>query len=220
MDLQLDQRSRLYRADSLGKLQSDDWNRFLQLRIRTIIDLRYPWEIQAKGLVPEAERFTYANYSIEHRPYDQAEIPAEIDPWRFLADRFAEVALDGVKEIRQAIELVAVGEGPVVFHCTSGKDRTGLIAALILVLLNVSREQILTDFALTELATERLVTDWKAANPDRVLKWPSYGRAPAEIMRLVLADLDDAYGSVRHYLTDQVGIEEHTIVRLQDRLLQ
>ncbi|MGW6685486.1 tyrosine-protein phosphatase [Streptomyces sp. NPDC054961] len=209
----------LYRADSLGKLGGADWDRFLGLGIRTVIDLRYPWEIEAKGRIPEPERFTYANLSIEHRPYDQAEIDPALDPWRFLADRFAEVALDGVREIRATIELLAEGPGPAVFHCTSGKDRTGLIAALVLTLLGVDEEQILADFALTELATVRLTADWHAANPGRTMRWPAYGRAPAEVLRLTLADLAARYGSVDAYLSEQVGVTSGTTARLRARLL-
>ncbi|MFB8139394.1 tyrosine-protein phosphatase [Streptomyces parvus] len=209
----------LYRADSLGKLRGADWERFLELGVRTVIDLRYPWEIEAKGQVPEAERFHYVNLSIEHRPYDQAEISPDIDPWRYLADRFAEVTEDGADEIRQVLEQIADAPGPVVFHCTSGKDRTGLIGVFVLTLLDVDREDILADFALTELATERLLADWRAANPDRVMKWPSYGRAPAEIMELVLADLESRYGSVHGYLKDRVGLTDDTVGRLRSRLL-
>ncbi|MET9854448.1 tyrosine-protein phosphatase [Streptomyces sp. NPDC006450] len=209
----------LYRADSLGKLAGADWERFLELGVRTVIDLRYPWEIEAKGRIPEPERFAYANHSIEHRPYDQAEIDPDTDPWRFLADRFAEVAEDGVAEIRATIELLAGGPGPAVFHCTSGKDRTGLIAALVLSLLGVDEEQILTDFALTELATARLTADWHTANPGRTMRWPSYGRAPAEIMSLTLAGLTARYGSVRSYLADEVGITPATTARLRARFL-
>lgn len=209
----------LYRADSLGKLTGSDWDRFLALGIRTVIDLRYPWEIEASSRVPETERFTYANLSIEHRPYDQAEIDPDVDPWRYLADRFAEVAEDGVEEIGQAIELIAEGPGPAVFHCTSGKDRTGLLAALILTLLGVSDEQIVADFALTELASAQLRSDWEAAHPDRAMNWPSYGRAPAEVMELVIADLNANYGSVRDYLVDEVRITDDTVDRLRARLL-
>ncbi|MEI5097693.1 tyrosine-protein phosphatase [Streptomyces sp. PmtG] len=209
----------LYRADSLGKLQGADWERFLALGVRTVIDLRYPWEIEAKGRVPEAERFHYANLSIEHRPYDQAEIDPDLDPWRYLADRFAEVTEDGAGEIRQVLEQIATAPGPVVFHCTSGKDRTGLIGAFVLTLLGVDREDVLADFALTELATERLLADWHTANPDRVMKWPGYGRAPAKIMELVLADLEARYGSVHGYLKDRVGLTDDTVQRLRSRLL-
>ncbi|WP_030759732.1 tyrosine-protein phosphatase [Streptomyces sp. NRRL F-2664] len=209
----------LYRADSLGKLAGGDWERFLELGVGTVIDLRYPWEIEAKGRIPEAERFRWVNLSIEHRPYDQAAIDPGVDPWRYLADRFAEVTEDGAEEIRQAVEEIAGAPGPVVFHCTSGKDRTGLVAAFVLTLLGVGREEVLADFALTERATERLAADWRAAHPDRVLAWPSYGRAPAVIMELVFADLEARHGSVHGYLTNRVGLSDRTVHRLHAKLL-
>lgn len=210
---------RLYRSDSLSKLQGADWDRFLSLGVRTVIDLRYPWEIEAKGRVSEADGMTYANLSVEHRPYDQAEIDPGLDPWRFLADRYAEVALDGAEELRQALELIAAESAPQVFHCASGKDRTGLLVSLVLSLLGVDEDDIAADFALTELATDRLISDWEAANPTRTLKWPGYGRAPEEIMRLFLADLAATYGSVHEYAVKQLGVDEPLISRLRARLL-
>ncbi|MFG2146201.1 tyrosine-protein phosphatase [Streptomyces sp. NPDC048696] len=210
---------RLYRSDSLAKLQGADWDRFLALGIRTVIDLRYPWEIEAKGRVPDADGFTYLNLSVEHRPYDQAEIDPALDPWRFLADRYAEVALDGAEELRQALEAIASESGPQVFHCASGKDRTGLLAALVLSLLGVDEDTIAADFALTELATDRLIADWRAANPGRALNWPGYGRAPEEVIRLFLADLTDTYGSVRDYAVKHIGVDDALIERLRARLL-
>ncbi|MER7516307.1 tyrosine-protein phosphatase [Streptomyces sp. NPDC126499] len=214
----------LYRSDSLAKLAGPDaradLERFRELGVATVIDLRYPWEIAAKGRHPETEPQTWHNLSIEHRPYDQAEIDPALDPWRYLADRFAEVALDGHAEIRAALEIIAAAEGPLVFHCASGKDRTGLLAALVLGLLDVPDEDVLADFALTELATERLVADWKAAHPGRELRWPGYGRAPAEVMRLVLADLRAEYGSVYGYVTGHVGLEPTAVDALRARLVE
>ncbi|WP_030243250.1 tyrosine-protein phosphatase [Streptomyces sp. NRRL S-350] len=210
----------LYRSDSLGKITSDaDLDRLRALGVRTVIDLRYPWEIAAKGRVPHFEGLEYHNLSIEHRPYDQAAIDPELDPWRYLADRFAEVAEDGVKEIRRTLDVIADAEAPVVFHCASGKDRTGLIAALLLTLLGVAEDDIAADFALTELATERLVADWHAANPGRTLRWPGYGRAPETVIRLTLADLAARHGSVEAYLTGTLGIDRARIAALRSRLL-
>jgi protein-tyrosine phosphatase len=209
----------LYRSDSLGKLDGDDWDRFLALGVRTVIDLRYPWEISARGRVPDSDGLAYVNLSVEHRPYDQAEIDPEVDPWRYLADRYAEVALDGVKELGQALEVIARADGPLVFHCASGKDRTGLLAALVLSLLGISEDQIGEDFALTELATDRLIADWRAANPQRTLRWPGFGRAPAEVIRLFLADLTVRHGSVHRYAIERLGVTEELIAKLRDRLL-
>ncbi|RKT18628.1 protein-tyrosine phosphatase [Streptomyces sp. 1114.5] len=210
----------LYRSDSLGKLTSDaDLDKLRALGIRTVIDLRYPWEIAAKGRVPELDGLEYHNLSIEHRPYDQAEIDPGLDPWRYLADRFAEVAEDGVKEIRQVLDVITAAEAPVVFHCASGKDRTGLIAALLLTLLGVAEDDIAADFALTELATAQLAADWHAAHPGRTLRWPGFGRAPETVIRLTLADLAARHGSVEAYLTGTLGIDREQITALRTRLL-
>ncbi|MFF0272771.1 MULTISPECIES: tyrosine-protein phosphatase [unclassified Streptomyces] len=213
----------LYRSDSLAKLAGPDpadLERFRALGVATVIDLRYPWEIAAKGRLPETEEVSWHNLSIEHRPYDQAEIDPDLDPWRYLADRFAEVAEDGAVELRTALEVIAAADGPLVFHCASGKDRTGLLAAVVLSLLGVPDEEILADFALTERATERLVADWRAAHPGRALRWPSYGRAPADVIRLFLEDLRARYGSVDAYVTGHVGLDPAVVTALRARLVE
>ncbi|WP_329403177.1 tyrosine-protein phosphatase [Streptomyces melanogenes] len=212
---------RLYRSDSLGKLAGEDWDRFLGLGVRTVIDLRYPWEIDGKGRVPEHASLAYRNLSIEHRPYDQASLGADVETGRFLADRFLEVAHDGVEELREALRTIAAPDsGPLVFHCASGKDRTGLLAALVLALLGVPEDVIVEDFTLTELATDRLIADWRAANPGGEITWPGYGRAPAAIMRFFLADLSARHGSVRGYATELLGVDEELVAALRAGLLE
>ncbi|MCZ7459589.1 tyrosine-protein phosphatase [Streptomyces sp. WMMC940] len=210
---------RLYRSDSLAKLAGEDWERFLGLGIGTIVDLRHPWEIEARGRVPDDASFTYHNLSIEHRPYDQPSLGPEIEVGPYLAERYLEVADDGVAELRETLEVIAAADRPVVFHCASGKDRTGLLAALVLVLVGVSEADAVEDFALTELATGRLLADWRAAHGDREPRWPGYGRAPAEVMRLFLAALARRHGSIRGYAENALGVDEALIESLRERLL-
>jgi protein-tyrosine phosphatase len=213
---------RLYRADSLAKLDpaGEDWQRFLALGIRTVIDLRYPREIEQRGRVPAHDGLVFRNLSIEKRPYDQATLGPGTEVAPFLAERYAEVAEDGVKELRQALELIASDDsGPLVFHCAVGKDRTGLLAALVLTLLGVGEEDVVADYALTGLATERLIADWQRANPGQPLQWHGYGQAPAETMRLLLAELTVRYGSVRGYAAARLGADEELIAALHERLL-
>jgi protein-tyrosine phosphatase len=211
----------LYRSDSLGKLPAagPDWDRFLGLGVRTVIDLRYPWEVDRSGRVPHQPGLAYHNLSIEHRPYDQAAQGPDVDPGPFLAAKFAEVADDGAKEIRQALDVITDGAGPVVFHCQSGKDRTGLLAALVLALLGVAEDDIIADFTLTERATERLVAEWHTTYPGRTLRWPGYGRAPADVMRLFLADLAARHGSVRGYAAERLGVSDARVDSLRRRYL-
>src|SRR6201999_2288417 len=156
---------------------------------------------------------------IEHRPYDQEAIEPALDPWRYLADRFAEGAEDGRAEIRRALEVIAAADGPVVMHCTAGKDRTGLLAALVLRLLGVTEDDVVADFALTERARDRLVADWSAAHDGRAPRWPGYGHAPERVMRLVLGDLTRRYGSVEAYAARRLGVGGTLVEELRGRLL-
>lgn len=211
---------RLYRSDSLGKLAGPDLDRFAALGLRTVIDLRYPREIARGGRAPDLAGLGYHNCSIEHRPYDQAQLSLATDPVRFLADRYAEVAGDGIAEIGQALRIMASdGSAPLVIHCASGKDRTGLLAALVLSLLGVPDDDIAADYALTGLATERLIADWRAFYPGRPLLWPHYGTAPAGVMRVFLAELAGRYGSVREYVTGYLGLGDEVIGDLRARYL-
>ncbi len=214
---------RLYRSDSLGKLavaSATDRQRFLALGLRTVIDLRHPWEIESRGRVPESFGADYHNLSIEHRAYDQSALGPEVDTTTYLAERYAEVTDDGAAELRQALAVIAADDsGPLAFHCAAGKDRTGVVAALVLALLGVSEEDIVADFALTGLATDRLNADWAAANPDRVVHWPGFGRAPAELMRRFLDDLTARHGSVAAYAADRLGADEQLVGALRANLL-
>ncbi|MET9829054.1 tyrosine-protein phosphatase [Streptomyces sp. NPDC006385] len=203
---------RLYRTDSLGKLTQDtpDWSRFLSLGIRTVIDLRYPWEIEDQGRVPDHPSFAYHNLSIEHRPYNQAALAPDVELGPYLAERYLEMAADGTREIRGALELVAKSaesDTPLAFHCASGKDRTGLLAALVLGLLKVPEATIIEDFALTDRAAPALLTDWKARNNGRIPTWPGFGRAPEAVMRLFLAKLTARYGGVEGYVSEALSLD-------------
>ncbi|MFF7450703.1 MULTISPECIES: GNAT family N-acetyltransferase [unclassified Streptomyces] len=214
---------RLYRADSLGKLTegTPDWSRFLSLGIGTVIDLRHGWEIEGRGRVPSDPSFAYVHLGIEHRPYDQAALGADVDPGPYLAERFMEVAEDGTKEIRRALELIAGAERPLVFHCASGKDRTGELAALVLALLGVDEATIIEDFSLTELATPALLADWTARNDGAAPNWSAYARAPEAVMRLFLRQLNARYGSVEGYVADALGMDAADLTaRLRAGLLE
>jgi len=213
---------RLYRADSLGKLVGEDFQRYQRLGIRTVIDLRHNWEVANEGRVPEHDGTTYHNISIEHQPWDLTGLPADLDTAQFLSERYLEVADDGGREIRQVLDLLAdpgPHDGAVVFHCAAGKDRTGLIAAVTLDLLGVSEDDIVADFALTERARDRFLADWQADHPGEQPRWVGFGRSPALAMRTFLDALTGRYGSVRGYATQQLGVDRPLIEALRRRYL-
>ncbi|MGW0806122.1 tyrosine-protein phosphatase [Nonomuraea sp. NPDC002799] len=210
---------RLYRADSLGWLTGDDLTAFQALRVRTVIDLRHPFEVERMGRVPEAEGQHYQNLPIEGRRWDTAAFSEEAGVGRYLADRYLEVTEDGVGNLRTALETVARADNsPAVVHCAAGKDRTGVLIAMILSLAGVSEDDIVADYALTGLATERFVADWSRRHPDAPL-WPGFGQAPAEAMRFFLTDMTRRHGSVENYVTDVLQLGPATVAELRRHLL-
>lgn len=212
-------RGLVYRSDSLAKLAGSDLTRFAALQVRTVIDLRYPFEIAARGRVPELEGLAFHNISIEHQPYHQPGLDPSIEPGPFFAGKYAELAVDGVVELADVLRVIAAADEPLVFHCATGKDRTGIIAALVLSLLGVSADDIVHDYALTASATPKFIADWYADPANPPLRWPGYGTAPAEAMELFLAWLSSTYGSVDAYVLDVLDVSPAVVERLRDRLL-
>jgi protein-tyrosine phosphatase len=215
----------LFRADALSKLNdaaAEDLLRFAKLGLRTVIDLRYPWEIERNGKVPGADTLNWHNLSIEHRPYDQSMDKPGQPSERFFADRYAETAFDGKAEIRAALEVIADADSaPLAFHCKSGKDRTGIIAALILTLMGVPETQIVADYALTEQFRPRFLADWEAQNrAGTALPLRTHAfRAPARAMELFLLELARDYGCALDYIAE-TGADVATLgVALRERYL-
>lgn len=194
----------VYRSDGLHKLAgrhaAEDRERLAKLGVRTVIDLRHGWEIEQQGRAPHDAAPAWHHLSIEHRSYDQYHQSFE-DVARFFADRYVETAEDGREEIRAVLDLVADPQSaPVLYHCKGGKDRTGIITALILALLGVSEGDIVADYALTEAVRPVLLAEWEAAGGKPLPPGTGAFRAPARAMELFLAGLAQNHGSVSGYI--------------------
>jgi hypothetical protein len=90
----------------------------------------------------------------------------------------------------------------VVVHCRAGKDRTGLVSALLLRLAGVARTDVAADYALTEEVLREPWAAWVERGHDRQERERRrrLGAAPAAAMVQVLEQLDARYGDVRTYL--------------------
>lgn len=117
--------------------------------------------------------------------------------------------------------IAAAPEGAVLFHCTAGKDRTGIIAALLLGAADVERDDIVSDYALTGAnivpLVERLLARTRANGGDPVTH-ARFLRCEAPTMEAMLDHIERRHGSITGYLTD-IGLSVSDIEALRDRLL-
>ena len=143
----------LFRADGIHRLSEADVDTLRPLGLRTIIDLRTPDEIEEHGRFPLDAYAASASY--HHQPVlDVIWTPEQIERFgespTFLVDRYREMLVIGDRALGESLRLFGAGETyPAVFHCAAGKDRTGILAALVLGLLGVPDEVIAEDYALS-----------------------------------------------------------------------
>jgi protein-tyrosine phosphatase len=88
----------------------------------------------------------------------------------------------------------------------------------VLSLLEVARDDVVADFALSNLATARFLAD-RVELGRPIPEWSGFARAPADAMRTFLDGIDERYGSVRDYARQGLGLSEGVIAALAARLL-
>ena len=207
------------RSDSLAALTEAGRAALATYGIRAIVDLRLPDELDRHPnpyAEPGDHGIAYTNVSIldpaAGYPPDTLTL-AENYLWTL--DRFAGY----VAEVMAAI--AGAPEGGVLIHCAAGKDRTGLISALLLGLAGVPAETIAADYALTAELLRPRDQEWLEHGPgERAEREALAARfAPtAEVMLEVLEGLDRRYGGVEGYLA-AAGVSPADLQRLRDRLL-
>ena len=123
-------------------------------------------------------------------------------------------------------ELLKTEQGAVLFHCTQGKDRTGMASALILAALGADRRTIVKDFALTNLIYEKAVRSCirrvrrLGGQDEEVAVVRSFIGANKKNFIETLDAIDAQYGSLDGYLYGPMNLTENDIVTLRKRYLE
>jgi protein-tyrosine phosphatase len=204
----------LVRADDLAQLTAQGLQALEDYGIRTVVDLRWPEEsARDPNPVPKA---------LPHLRFEHVSLLTHTeDEWRLRSRDVAKelwkcVVLEHVRlELRRVLGVIAAAapEG-LLFHCVAGKDRTGLIAALLLALADVEPASIAHDYAVsTQNLREGYLKRYANTDPARILEAL---RCPEEGAHNMLKFLENA-GGVRAYL-HEIGLSEAQIRALRMRL--
>jgi protein tyrosine/serine phosphatase len=107
----------------------------------------------------------------------------------------------------------------MVFQCAAGKDRTGLVAAMVLGLLGVDDETIATDYAASATVVDMLLARLHARAPDREPPGPRIMSAEASTMHAALDWMRDRHGSIEGYARAH-GLTSAEITALRDAMIE
>jgi protein-tyrosine phosphatase len=207
------------RSDSPGALTEAGRAALADYGVRAIVDLRLLDELADRPnpfAEPGDHGIAYTNVSFVD---PAAGFPPDTltlaENYLWMLDRFRGFVAQALAAIARA------PEGVVVIHCAAGKDRTGLISALLLGLVDVPAETIATDYAMTAELLRSREEEWLENGPgERAEREAMVARyAPtAEVMLAVLEGLTERFGGVEPYLL-AIGLGRDDLDRLRDRLL-
>ena len=218
---------RLFRADGLANLTDDDLDVIDALGIRTVIDLRSATELAERGRFP-LERYPVAfhHLPIVDATWMETGVPVFPDTAAgavdFLVWAYHDMLATGADRFARAIDLLATaGATPAMFHCAAGKDRTGILAALILGGLGVDDDVIAADYGLTTIGMQRMRAWIEVNSPESFALMNDrpammFSSDPAAIARL-LAELRATHGSIAGYLAS-IGVSDAVLAELADQL--
>lgn len=221
----------LYRSGAFGDVDAEGIAGLKALGLTTVFDLR---AVREQKMTPSPmlkdRGFKILSHAHDIRHGDLIELLKSED-----ADA------DALKEtmrqiyIHMPVEFSAVfrdvfraliQRGPnLLVHCAAGKDRTGVVVALLLDLLGVSRDDILSDYLLTNLATEALLAkmdqraralDLRRMAPDVAV---ALSQAHADHLEAMFRSVEDSFGTTNDYAIRGLGLSVAEIERLQHRLV-
>jgi protein-tyrosine phosphatase len=213
----------LFRSDTLHQLTERDLEVLRSLGLSTIVDLRTSRELERTGRGPLAsEPIGYRHLSVIRDGEGEA-LAAPAAPGDELSERYLWYLETGRDALVEAVRLLARPDNlPLVFHCAAGKDRTGVLAALVLDLLEVDHRVIVEDYVITAermpLIMGRLQAD--PAMAARVAEMPAYLHSvQAQTMERFLAELHARFGGARAWALAS-GLGPDDLVRMEELLLE
>jgi protein-tyrosine phosphatase len=211
------------RADNVRKLTAAGWRAFRDHGVRRVVDLRWHEELAEDPVVEVPVEVVHISLFGAHRPERRLEIESiaavasgEADFMRRLYGHYLEAH---PREFGAAIEAVAGAEGAVVVHCTAGKDRTGIVSALLLRVAGVGIDEIAADYGLSDIREIPGYGDWlqEQLPPEEARIRDFVTSAPPEGMASLLRELDEAHGSAAGYL-ESAGVDPAALAEIRRRL--
>ncbi|WEK57567.1 MAG: tyrosine-protein phosphatase [Candidatus Brevundimonas phytovorans] len=228
-------RGRLYRSAHQARATEADLAQLAALNLATVVDLRRPSERRDQ---PSRRPANWAGQVIESAHDDGGEAPhitflktadlTEQSGRAFMTQTYRRLPFEAahLDLFRRYFRALAESDGPVLIHCAAGKDRTGLLAALTHSLLGVSRDDLLADYLLTNVAVDlegraegiaRKLTEMtgRPASHGAVV---AFLGVEADYLDGAFKEITARHGSLAAYLEQALAVDDALAERIRGRL--
>lgn len=223
--------ARLYRSGTMVELSDEDHEVLHKLELRLICDLRSTRERTVRPSRLPAVR-SFEVWARDHRTSAADVVEAIQSPEahegsgrELMIELYRDLPYEQSESYRILFRRIAESHLPLVFHCTAGKDRTGVAAALLLELIGVERQAIIDDFTLTDRFFDNLrrliLADPEMAalaNYEQRL-WEPLLRADAAYISTMFEAVEQRHGSTEGYVREVLELGEDEIQAIRKALL-
>lgn len=202
------------RSDHLGQLNTEGREAMRAYGVTTILDLRSRGELErTPSPFADGGAVRYVNLEL----IDDANMNNIGDSGSML-ERYLFIIRSRPQAFRDVFTALAESDGTVIFHCFAGKDRTGVVSAMILELAQVPREHIAADYGETDVQLAQQYAVWIGeAEADKQDAFREELRCPPERILGVLDQLDREWGGVAGYL-ESAGMSAANIEKIGAKL--
>jgi protein-tyrosine phosphatase len=218
----------MIRSDNVASLTPDGRKAMIDYGVTTVIDLRSEAEVKGSPGPPfsefqstsplSPEGSTLGTPTYRNLPLIDDATASILNQAPTMPERYVLMLERRQRGVGAIFDAIAAADGPVLFHCFAGKDRTGLVAAMMLSIAGVEPKAIGADFAETDLQLAGRYEEWLArAAPERLESMRNELRCPPEWMLSTLEHISQKWGGVEGYL-EAAGLPSSTIARLQSKL--
>ena len=206
---------RLLRGGDLSRLTKEELEALEAYGIKACIDLRIPAEKVQKN------PFNDSNYLVYHGIPIAGEVTLSAAPGELLYKLYVGILEHHKDALARVMKIIAAEKDGLIFHCSAGKDRTGLTAMFILAVCGVCDEQIIADYAAsgennreaTKRQLEQLAQSGLTNIPEEIFE-----SAP-KTMEKTLGYICEKYGSPVEYLKC-IGVEDREIEAIRNKMLE
>lgn len=197
---------KVYRSDLPNNMKTSEINYLIQNGLTTVIDLRKEEELKRNPNCLNIDKIDYYNINLlgDKCPNEEQDIPKGY------------IEILGNKEtMYQVFNIIKEAKGSVLFNCTAGKDRTGVVAMLLLLLAQVPDDDIIADYQISYTYIREKIRKMHIDNPDL----PAFlGNSKLEYMEETLKLFYSKYNNINSYFK-YLGFNDEQIEQIKSKLV-